>query len=249
VAGVGETFHHEYTDPASEFRISAQIKERLGFFNLRLDLLRKHPELTLPSEANQALILQAFFRHLELSEGAERYLIDVKYASAHHLDTYWRLPHEPPFLIAELKKRGHPLVHLKRKNLFALLCSQKLAERTGLWHVFADRPVEALHLLIDTASLVRDLDDIAHAQRMFDRWLGDGLVRVLEYESLLDKDGFSRQVQETFADIFGMAPIEPLSTSYRKVTPPLRRVVVNKVEVLTVLKGTPYQTMAEEALG
>ncbi len=95
---------------------------------------------------------------------------------------------------------------------------------------------------------MQDLDDLRDAQRLFDRWLGGYPAHVLEYESLLDGTGFSKQVEEVFADIFEMPPAEPLSTRHRKVTPPLRDVVANQDEVLEALKGSPYRTMAEEAL-
>jgi hypothetical protein len=248
VTKVGETFHPAFTCPLNDFRLSPQVERRLNFHNLRLGLLRQHPELSFPSQANQSLILRAFLRHLEVSEEAERYLVDVKYASWHHLDAYWRLPHHPPFLLAELMRLCVPLVHLKRTNIFALYCSQKLAQKTDVWHVLEESKEPAGDLTIDLDTCLRELDDLDNAQGMFDRWLGDYHVHSLEYESLLDGDGFSKKVEATFADIFGMASLEPLSTRYRKVTPPLRDVVVNKDEVLNVLRGTAYQAMAEQAL-
>ena len=83
---------------------------------------------------------------------------------------------------------------------------------------------------------------------MFNRWLAGYPVYELEYESLLDGNGFSKKVEQTFAEIYGMAPVEPLSTVHLKVTPPLRDIVTNRDEVLTLLKGTDYEAMAEEAL-
>ena len=69
----------------------------------------------------------------------------------------------------------------------------------------------------------------------------------LEYESLLEGHGFSKKVEEAFSEIYGMAPVQPLATRHRKVTPPLRDVVTNKDEVLSALRGTDYLDMAEQA--
>jgi len=247
ITNVGEAFV-DFGDPQCDFRQASHILRRANFFNVRLDILRKHPELAIPSPANQSLILEAFLRHLEISEGAERYFVDVKYASWHHLDTYFRLPHQPPFLLTELKRRGFPLVHLKRRNIFAQYCSLKLAIQTRVWQVLADRPGDTLRLSLDPARLVEDLDDLRDAQRIFDRWLAEYPIHLLEYESLLDGTGFSKQVEGTFTNVFGMAPVEPLFTQHRKATPPLRDVVINKDEAFSALKGTVYQSMAEEAL-
>jgi hypothetical protein len=198
--------------------------------------------------AHQSLIFDEYLSYLTRSENAERYLLDVKYTSWHHLDSYWRVFHQCPDLLTEVKKRRLPLVHLKRSNLLALYCSQKLAEQTGVWRSFEDNASADRRLTIDVSRCIRELDDMRSMQRLFDRWLFGYPVRVLEYETLLDADGFSKKVEDTFAAIYGIAPLQPLSTLHRKVTPPLREVVVNKDEVLSALAGTDFQAMAEAVL-
>jgi LPS sulfotransferase NodH len=245
-----EVFHHQHFDPAVDFRRSPNMGERVSFFNFRHALFAEEPGFSFPSVENQSEILARDLEYLASLPDSDRYLLDVKYASTHHLNPTWHHFHQPPLLLTELQRLQIPLVHLKRRNLFALLCSQKLAAETGIWHVYDERPGGPPRLWHDPAVLVQILDDLRDAQRMFDRWLGEAPVHVFEYESLLDGDGFSKQVEEVFGSIFKMAPVEPLLTRNRKVTPPLRDVIANKnkKEILAALKGTAYQTMAEEAL-
>lgn len=243
-----EIFHDQHADPHIDFRASADIGKRLNFFNFRHDTLKGRPELSLPSMANQSLILSEYLEYLSSSEKSDRYLLDIKYTSWHHLDAYWRALSDPPYLLLEAMKLRLPLVHLKRSNLFALYCSQKLAMQTGVWSVFKDRTGSDHQLTIDVSRCVRELDDMRTTQRLFERWLAGYPARELEYESLMADGGFSTNVEQTFAGIYGIAPVKPLATAHRKVTPPLRDVVVNKDEVLSTLAGTDFQKMAEEAL-
>ena len=247
VLRAGEVFHDECADPELDFRSSAKIGERLGFFNFRHDVFKTRPELSMPSPANQSLLFREYLAHLESSDRADRYLLDVKYTSWHHFDPYWRLFYERPHMLSEAIKLRLPLVHLKRSNLFALHCSQRLATETGVWHVFQERTASDVRLTLDIPRCLRELDEIRSAQRMFDHWLA-GNAHELEYERLFGLEGFSADVERTFTQVYGIAPAEPLSTAHRKVTPPLRDVVVNKDDVLSALQGTDFQKMAEEVL-
>jgi hypothetical protein len=243
-----EIFHDQHADPEIDFKASVDIGKRLNFFNFRHDTLKRRPELSLPSTANQSLILSEYLEYIASSEKSDRYLLDIKYTSWHHLDPYWRALSDPPYLLSQVKRLRLPLVHLKRSNLFALYCSKQLAAQSSVWHVFEDRTGADHHLTIDVASCVRELDDMRTTQRLFERWLSGYPVRELEYESLLADSEFSKDVEQTFARIYGISPVQPLSTLHRKVTPPLRHVVLNKDEVLSALAGTDFQAMAEEAL-
>jgi hypothetical protein len=243
-----EIFHDQHADPQLDFKASPDIGKRLSFFNFRHDVLKGRPELSLPSMANQSLLFNEYLEYLASSEKAVRYLLDIKYTSWHHLDSYWRVFYQRPHLLAEATKLRLPLVHLKRSNLFALYCSQKLAAQTGVWQALEDQARSERQLTVDASRCARELDDIRTTQRLFDRWLAGYPVRELEYETLLAAEGFSENVEQTFTGIYGIAPLQPLSTVHRKVTPPLSEVVRNKDEVLSALRGTDFQGMAEQAL-
>ncbi len=243
-----EIFHDQHADPQIDFKASADIGKRLSFFNFRHDLLRRSPELSLPSTANQSLIFNEYLEYLASFQNADRYLLDIKYTSWHHLDSYWHAFYQRPHLLAEVTQLRLPLVHLKRSNLFSLYCSQKLAAQTSVWQAFEDRTGPDRRLTVDISRCLRELDDMRTTRRLFERWLSGYPVHELEYETLLAAEGFSKDVEQTFAGIYGIAPGQPLSTLHRKVTPPLGEVVVNKDEVLSALRGTDFQGMAEQAL-
>lgn len=244
----GEIFHDEFANPKLDFRSSEKVGERFSFFNFRHQVFKTRPELSMPSPANQSLLLSEYLEYLRSSEPAGRYLIDVKYTSWHHLEPYWRTLHSRPYLLKEVMRLGLPLVHLKRSNLFSLYCSQQLAAKSGVWHVFEDRSGSEHRLVINVSQCVSELDNMRLTQSMFDQWLSGYPVHQLKYENLIGSEGFSKEVVQTFAGIFGTASVLPLSTVYRKVTPPLREVVANRDEVLSALRGTDFQAMAEEAL-
>lgn len=242
-----EVFHDGYADPELDFRSSKNLSQRLGFFNFRHDVLKTRPELSMPSPANQSLLLTEYLEYLATSERADRYLLDVKHTSWHHLEPYWRIFYDRPHMLSEAMRLRLPLVHLKRSNLFALYCSQKFAMETDVWHVLENRAGSDHGMTIDVAHCVSELQNFDAAQRMFDRWLADYPVHELVYEALLTPGGFAKNVEQAFIEIYGVTPVQPLSTVYRKVTPPLRDVVINKDEVLSALRGTDFRGMAEEA--
>jgi LPS sulfotransferase NodH len=243
-----EIFHGAYTDPSGDFRTSKDIKQRCNFFNLRQELFKQRPELSYPSKANQTLIFDLYLEYLVTSEKSERHFLDIKYTSWHHLNDYWWAFNQRPHLLRDVIRRELPIVHLKRENLFALYCSQMLADRTRVWWTMEDHAESDQRLVLDGSHCLRFLEDMRAIERLFDRWLFGYPVHELRYEKLLASGGFSKEVEQTFVEVYGMAPSSPLSTVYRKVTPPLRSVVENKDEVLSALKGTEFQSMAEEAL-
>ena len=243
-----EIFHDQHADPKFDFKTSPDIGKRLNFFNFRHDVLKGRPPLSLPSMANQSLIFDEYLEYLVHSENTPRYLLDIKYTSWHHLDSYWRVFCQRPHLLAEVMKRQIPIVHLKRSNLFALYCSQKLAAQTGVWQALDDQTRLGRRLTVDVSRCLRELEDIRTTQHLFERWLFGYPVRELEYETLLAAGGFSENVEEVFKGIYGIPPFEPLSTLHRKVTPPLSEVVWNKDEVLQALQGTDFYRMAQQML-
>ena len=90
-------------------------------------MLRKRPELSYPSRENQEFLFRTYLDHLGELEQAERLLVDIKYTSLHHLNTYWNLPSVRPGLVSIIRELKLPVVHLKsaepvRALLLACLC-------------------------------------------------------------------------------------------------------------------------------
>jgi LPS sulfotransferase NodH len=243
-----EIFHSEHAGPEIDFRTHPDIKPRCNFFNFRHEFLSQNHRLLFPSAENQSAILEAYLDYLVSSEKTKNFLLDIKYSSWHHLNHYWWRPGQIPHLLSHVIKQRFPLVHLKRRNLFALYCSQKLAEATGVWSTLTDDVASDRRLVVDAPNCADALETIRATERMFDKWLSGHPHYQLYYEDLLTADGFSDEVVRTFSEVYGIEPIATLTTEYRKVTPPLRDVVVNRDDVLSALRGTDFEAMAECAL-
>src|SRR5690348_16478378 len=86
-----EIFNDAYADPSLDYRRARDIKQRTNFFNYRQEAFRKNPALSYPSKENQTFLFRTYLVELAELERADRFLIDIKYTSLHHLDSYWRL--------------------------------------------------------------------------------------------------------------------------------------------------------------
>lgn len=244
-----EIFHRDHAGPQIDFRASEDVKQRLNFFNFRHELFQQAPSLAFPSGDNQSMIFDAYLDYVVSSEKSERYLFDIKYTSWHHLNRYWSQPFQRPHLLDRAIHLGFRIVHLKRRNLLALYCSHRLAEATNVWRTVEPAPLQRQALTVDTSHCLRTLVDLRATEHLFDRWLSRYPHGELRYESLLSGDTFSKEVEDMFRQIYRARPVAALFTVYRKITPSLRDVVVNRNEVLSALRGTDFQSMAEEALG
>ena len=244
----GEVFHHGTTAPHLDLAVITDPVSRRNFFNYRHELLRRRPEMSYPSRDNQAAIFGGYLEYLG-SLGDARLLIDVKYAAVHHLNEYWTDPSGTPLLLTLMQEFELPIVHLVRRNLFALYCSLRLAEETGVWFTDGPRAPAGLSLQIRPDKCLGFLDALAQLQSQYGSKLDHCNVRRLAYEDLFAEDRFSAEVQRVFSDIYEMAPDNPMTTASRKVTPPLHNIVTNPDEVLSALRGTPYEAMAEAVLG
>jgi tetratricopeptide (TPR) repeat protein len=238
---LGEVFHDE---PQDDF-FSA------NFFRFRCDLLEAEPSLSVPTLNNQRKIFHRYCEYLQSISPSGAVIMDLKYYSWHHLNSCFVLPHEPPTLIEFIRKAQWPVVHLVRENLFALHCSLHLSQKRGIWHksVAAEPDHDHPTLVVDVETCRQEMEHLQSATTLFNGWFeGYGNLHHLTYERLFDGSRFSSAVEDAFAKIFREPAIKPLVPAMRKVTPPLKEVVENADEVLRGLAGTPFHSMAEEAL-
>jgi len=248
VAWPGEIFHNKYADPFTDYRCSKLLSERANFFNFRHELFRVRPELSIPSGENQSTVFTLYLDNLRSVSRSDDYLIDIKYTSWHHLNTFWWTGTRKPFLIDLVMRLGISVIHLRRRNHFSMYCSQKLAEQTGVWWTSELRELAGECFVVNLEDCKRYMEEVRVAERSFDNWLSKHSCFQLTYEEIFSQEGLSQTVEKTFSEIFSRPPSAPLSTTSKKVTPPLRSVVKNADEVISCFKGTPYQSMAEEVL-
>src|SRR5688572_21685073 len=191
VIGLGEIFHSQYADPTADYRNSEKPGVRANFFNFRHETFRARPYLSFPSSSNIAELFSSYISFVSsLAESQETagFLLDIKYTSMHHLEPYWRLPFDSPNLLKLLREHLFPVVHLRRKNLFSLYCSQKLAEITGIWWTDSARSDPDVTMTIDIAECIRFMDRIRETEERLERWLSGNQLYRLTYEDIF-RDG------------------------------------------------------------
>ncbi|WP_176556304.1 tetratricopeptide repeat protein [Rubellimicrobium rubrum] len=222
-----------------------------NFFGFRRTLIAAEPSLSVPTLDNQRRLFQRYCEHIQSVSPSGASILDLKYYSWHHLNTCFVLPHEPPTLIDFVREASWPVVHLVRENLFALYCSLKLSQKSGVWHREGGSPSEEgrQRLRIDIDACRLEMDRLQSATAIFNDWFsGYDNYHHLTYERLFTGGAFSSEVEETFTKVLDEPPTRPLLPTTRKVTPPLHGVIENIEDVLREFKGTAYDAMVLEAL-
>lgn len=233
--------------PDVDYRRDSNVQTRTNFFNFRRDLYRSRPELSYPTRQNQEYLFRAYLEHIERLEKASKFLIDIKYSSFHHLDSFYRFAGDPPGLIEIIRCLDLPVVHLRRNNLFARYCSLTHALNTDIWAT-TTCPGDFTPFAVDTADCLDHMARNAAIADQVDGWFEGRRIYQLEYETLWENGRWSPVVSQTFEDIFG-PPVAPLAEPrLRKVMPPLRSMITNRDEVLSALRGTAFLPMAEAEL-
>ena len=244
----GEIFYEVRLEPGIDPRNVEDRHARGNFFTLRARALHQRPELTYPDIDARRALFDLYLDSLRTGFPERRFLLDVKYTSWHHLDGYWRGPKDPPGLIELVREKNIPVVHLVRQNVFALYCSQRLAETSGKWERQAGTPANTGTLTIHPEECHQWMIDMVNTQKMFTKWLAGCTVHALTYENLLDRGSFAHEVAETFTAIFGSQPIRPWTTSFAKVLPPLNRVIENGQTVADYFQGTEFESFVKSSL-
>lgn len=239
---------HNVSKPGPDFRIAEDWDQLGNYFHFRAEALLKRPDLIYPDHTNCRVLFDLYLDHLRELFGKPQLLIDVKYNSWHHFDSFWRFPWDSPYLMHLVRERQIPVVHLVRRNLFSLYCSLRMAEMSTVWHREAGQPENSRMLTVDVKDCHRWMTQMAGTQQLFANWLSGHRVYNLTYENLLENGRFSKEVTDVFARVFGRSPIRELATTYRKVLPPLHGVVQNAPAVLEHFAGTEFDAFVQESL-
>ncbi|NBB80552.1 MAG: hypothetical protein GVY36_14100 [Verrucomicrobia bacterium] len=88
--------------------------------------------LTSAEEAESEL--EKFLHYLETLVAGSHFVIDIKYNLWHHFSPGWFNIYGRPFMLEYFKKRGFPIIHVERKNLFRQFVSHEFASRARKWH-------------------------------------------------------------------------------------------------------------------
>jgi hypothetical protein len=264
-----EIFHETHAPPGVDFRKAYDPPQRANFFDFRADAVRSRPELMYPDLDARRTLFDLYLEYLRSAFPQDRCLIDVKYTSWHHLDGFWRSPTDPPGLVELIREKGISVIHLVRQNLFALYCSQRLAEKYNIWWMktregavraggvlsnpggLYDEKIETQEqprrtLKIDLADCHDWMSRIAEEQTQFGKWVRP--VHTLAYEELMKNGRFSKRIEEVFSDVFGRRPVRELTSTHIKVAPPLDQVIENIPAVARHFEGTEFEEYVSKSL-
>lgn len=243
-----EIFNDAFVEPGFDFRNAEDFQDRANFFMFRADAILRRPELVYQDIGARRALFDQYLDYLREISPTDRCLIDIKYSSWHHLDGYWRFQNDPPGLIELVREKNIPIVHLVRENLFALYCSLQLARLSNIWHSQVEGPSPTKTLKVDIEACRHWMTEMAGTQSLFAEWFHGHPVHTLTYEGLLDHGHFAKDVSDVFTNIFGTPPLRELTTTFRKVLPPLYRIVENAREVIDCFVGTPFESFVKTSL-
>jgi hypothetical protein len=253
---LGEIFHSDFADPTTDLDLVSNINKRANFFNFRYRSCINNPTLTYPSKENQKQLFQEYMDFVMDRFNKQGVIIDIKYTSLHHLNTYWRWPNSMPFLLELIRGMEIPVLHVVRENLFAQYCSYKLALKSDYWHRSPGEGQPAETLTID----VKDAESFMNVMQPWRTrcqswltgprpWLIDPMPNyILNYEEVFEDDFLSKQVIQIFSDMFSYNTKRQAPVPTRKVTPNLSKVIENIDEVLEHFKETQYDGMVRKSL-
>ena len=157
-----------------------------------------------------------------------------------------------PYIWPILTKLGVRAIWVRRANLLKTLISRSSAAASGIYHVARSndnlpagtgwrRPEDAKDrsMLIETESLLRDLEVVDQEQRVWAEKLQDetNYIEVVYEDYIADKDAGNNAM----LDFLGVRRL-PINSGLHKVNPDkLDQLIRNYDQVVNVLKGTKYE--------
>ena len=246
---VSEIFHSDFADPAIDLDSESDIVKGSNFFNFRYYQCRLDPTLTMPSEMNQKYLFQEYLKFLENRFDKRGFIIDIKYNSWHHLNTYDLWPESAPFLLKMVCQAEFPILHLIRENLFAQYCSHELAIKSNRWQRLSGEAQITGTLTLDLKEATSFMNQMERQAALFQSFLvGYEPYHVLKYEEIFEDDHLSNDVVQYFSELFSCDPKRQAPIPVKKATPHLSKVVENISEVLEYFKETKYDEMVRKSL-
>src|SRR5829696_3178851 len=172
IAHLGEVFHSvRGTEEEKKSVQNLYLKPSANYFNYYERLVRGDPSLSIPTPEARQDTLRRYLDFLSLLWPNMFVTIDVKYDSTHHFESVWSRPHRIPALFEFLKADRVPILHIKRRDVFAKYCSLQLAEATGTWHITDAGANSWIRFHLATENLVAELDAMLALQREFTAFL------------------------------------------------------------------------------
>jgi hypothetical protein len=163
-----------------------------------------------PTESNQMLLGERFFKFLLEAQHAEHIVVDIKYGHIRNFDWFWTPLFRRPLLFQICEVNEFQILHLYRDNVVDAAISAAIAEKRQVWHSWQVNevsgsekiaiPVEAV---VSAATLLRE-----QVKWIKGRWLPGCRHREVTYESFTSSliNGDRKTLDSLASFVGGSAP-------------------------------------------
>jgi hypothetical protein len=205
-------------------------RKKLSFFNFYQRAVAEEPALCLPDRRIDAF--EKYIEFLDENITTDHYVLDIKYGSLRHLDSYWASGKE--VLTQYIIDRQWPVIHLIRTDLLAATLSHMRARETGVWMTKKPDHCDSFSTTVDPEGIVNSVAGRRHAIQRYRRdFRGARLLEVV-YEEFVDApNGISEPAIGRISNFLGVTDEFSRTPETRKlITRPLREVIENYEDVV-----------------
>lgn len=204
--------------------------KKLSFFNFYQRAVADDPTLCLPNKRIAAF--EKYIEFLDENVAADHYVLDIKYASLRHMESYW--PSGKEVLTQYIIDRQWPVIHLIRTDLLAAILSQMRARETGVWMTKNADHSDTFSTTVDPVGIVSSVAGRRHAIEKYRRDFQGARLLELIYEEFVDApNGISEPGMERIREFLGVTDEFSRTPETRKlITQPLSQTIENYEDVL-----------------
>ncbi len=230
---LGEVFHDKYRDRPS------------NYFGYLENLNNADRALLSPDQSPERF--RRFMAHIDALTKKDVTALDVKYASTHHFEKYWKNLWAPPFFIQLLAAHQIPVIHLTRRNILKQYVSNLMAEATNVWNVKELAELDTKKIKVNTESLIAELDMREnHARLMGQYLLACPKVTTFDYAELFWENELSESVAAKLTEFLGVTDFVNRKPVFHKQNPEhLEDAISNMDDVVATIQPSRFFWMLE----
>lgn len=221
------------------------------YFPFLVDRVKQNPQLAVPAIETQQQLFAGYLDRLAAISTGRYFLLDAKYSHSHRFNPVHHDVANIPFMLAMIRDRAIPTIHLVRRNLVARRLSFLRAVHTGQWIARkpAGRAQSGAGMNVDCNRFLADLNRDLAEVRFFDNCMkGHPRLLAVYYKELLDGGEMSASVRTRLSGFLGCndpGRIEPRTFASGEGPD---EYVENHAELAARLAGTPFAEMLAQVM-
>ena len=211
-----------------------------AYWDYRTSRIGAEPKLSLPVEESQLELWHGFLQQSLLPIRESFTLIDVKYSSTHHLDTFWRDHGQTPFFLRWLAANKFPVIHVVRENVLDTYVSNLLACKLKVW--VADDPsiADDVSFVLKPAETIAEIDRRQQEIQFFRKQLANTVGSEIRYNSIVAGEQISAEILRALYDLLDVAEasrIRSIPVGTRKMGRSASELIENFDEINAAVKS------------